>query len=68
MGWVMLLRYSNDSRGVKLESLGWADESDASSMDLSKPSNYQKRYELLKESRWLRIITPIYLPLHLQPR
>ena len=68
MGWMMLLHYSNDSRGVRLEALGWSDENDASDFDLSKPSNYQKRYQLLKESKYMRIVSPIFLPLHLQPR
>ena len=68
MGWLMLLRFSNDSRGVKLEQLGWADEADASSMDFTGPSNFKKRYELLKESKYLKIISPLFLPLHLQPR
>ena len=66
--WLMLQRYTSDARSGKLENIAWTDTPDASVIDFARPSNFLKRYELFKESKFCKLIVPCYLPLHLQNR
>lgn len=65
---IMMLGLSSDARASKFENQLWFNEPTANEFDVTNPSNYKKRFDLFKESNWVKVSSALYLPLNLQNR